>query len=1383
MRPGRILPRLLLGFLLLSALPVGGLAWWADTAFERTLTATMLTHLSAIADKKSDQINSYLEERVSDSRALANSPTAQHALSVLPSLLASTEATQYQIEAARYRDYFLSVQDTSGGYDLLLIAADGTVVFSVLHEADFDSNLETGPYRDTILAQAHRQALALLTTQVTPVAAYAPSGGRPSAFMVSPVIRDGKPIGTVALQLSLEHLNAVVTDPTGLGNSGETIVTQVEGDKALYVVPLRRVPDAAFRLRRPLDKLSEPMQAAIRGERGSGIGRDYGSVQVAAAWRYLPALRWYMVVKIDAEEAFAPATALRMQSLAALALLVFAAFVVASMFARGIVKPIRQLLGATQRIAAGDLHERAPLAGSSEFRELGASFNRMAERLAEEQALLEQRVTARTQELARSNARFDDLVRRISAGIYTFRVGANGSHGFDYVSPRFCELLDVDEAAIARDPLLPFSRAHPKDLPELMRRQGEAVAAMAPFRMECRFVVREQTRWFRIESDGTPSGDGGSLWNGVVTDVTERKLVEEAEHESEQRLALATQAAGAGIWDWDVVADVLLWDDRMFDLYHTKRDEFSGAYEAWVSRMHPEDRARAAAELDAALRGAGSFDTEFRIVTPEGEVRHLRALAVIVRASDGTPLHAVGVNRDVTEARRQEAALRNVADEQTAIFESASLGISLLRNRVVEKCNRRLEEMLGYGRDELIGRTMRDWYLDEAAYVAGGTIYAELETGGIHRRDQELKRKDGSRFICALAGRAIDPRDLSRGTVWLFEDVTQERQLAAEMASARQAAEAANRAKSEFLANMSHEIRTPMNAVLGLTQLVLDGELSAEQRDYLNTAIASGRTLLGVLNDILDYSKVEAGQLQVEQIPLRFGELAQDAANLFAARAEERGLGLRIDISPALSEPILGDPLRIAQVLNNLLGNALKFTEQGQVVLQAEPAEARSDGTPMLRCSIRDSGIGLSETQIERLFQPFTQADGSVTRRHGGSGLGLAICKRLVNAMGGEISVESQPGEGACFSFTLPALAADELPAHWPPAPHPAGDVVAVPTPTLRFDGARVLLVEDNAQNQQVAAGFLARRGIVVHTAQHGGEAVQCVMEAPFDLVLMDLHMPVMGGLEATQRIHALPGCAGIPVVAMTAAVLPEDRRLSQEAGMVDFVPKPIDPALLDQVLLRWLPQAGVAADVVVADAEPVLPPLPGFDLSAALRRLDGDVASLKRLLCELADDCAGAADAIDALLADGRIGDALGRLHAIKGAASNLGAVALAGAAAAAEQALRSDGTQRPGADFAAALLTAVAVIRAHFSDADAGPRARELPGLRDTLRALPPYLERRELIPDALIETLRQLTAYDGPGEPLRRLLRQIDHFDHDGALASVAQLIATLDLEVSA
>jgi len=303
-----------------------------------------------------------------------------------------------------------------------------------------------------------------------------------------------------------------------------------------------------------------------------------------------------------------------------------------------------------------------------------------------------------------------------------------------------------------------------------------------------------------------------------------------------------------------------------------------------------------------------------------------------------------------------------------------------------------------------------------------------------------------------------------------------------------------------------------------------------------------------------------------------------------------------------------------------------------------------------------------------------------------------------------------------------------------------------------------------------------------VQTALHGDEAVARVAHEAFDLVLMDLHMPVMGGLEATRRIHALPGCAGLPIVAMTAAVLPEDRRLSQEAGMVDFVAKPIDPVLLDQVLTRWLPLASVSAVPAAADEAVALPPLPGFDLSAALRRLGGDVATLRRLLCDLADDCAGAADAIDTLLADGRVGDALGRLHAIKGAASNLGAVALAGTAAAAEQALRSDGTQRPGADFAAALQTAVAVIRAHFAGTDGAAGGRELPGLRDALQALPPYLERRELVPDALIETLRQLAAYDGPGEPLRRLLRQIDQFDHDGALASVAQLIATLDLEIS-
>jgi len=510
-------------------------------------------------------------------------------------------------------------------------------------------------------------------------------------------------------------------------------------------------------------------------------------------------------------------------------------------------------------------------------------------------------------------------------------------------------------------------------------------------------------------------------------------------------------------------------------------------------------------------------------------------------------------------ARRREQRYR-------AFFDNAPMMYVVTENRggtpCVAECNALFLEVLGYEREEVEGRPLSDFYSPEsesALYEGGG--YERALDGRFIAEERHLVTRDG-RVVETLLRALPEADDEGRvtGTLAMFLDITESKR-AEKIRKAKEAAEAANEAKSRFLANMSHEIRTPMNAILGMSRLLLKTDLGEIEREYVEILYKAGEGMLQLIDDILDFSRIEAGRLELRPVDVDLLEVIDQLVALLEPRAAERGLELRSEIAEGLPRQIRVDSDRLRQVLLNLVGNAIKFTEKGWVAIRAGRAEGEAGH---LRFEVRDTGVGIDPGVGELLFEPFTQADLSTTRRFGGTGLGLAICKRLVELMGGEIGFESRPGAGSLFYFTVA----------FEPARETAGPAEELAQKSSAFPSGhqRVLVVEDDPVNQLVVTRLLEKAGYQVKAVTGGFEALEILKRELYDLVFMDCQMPEIDGYEATRRIRrGEAGNAKIPIVALTAHAMKGDREKCLAAGMDDYLPKPLREGDLAEVLRRWL--------------------------------------------------------------------------------------------------------------------------------------------------------------------------------------------------------------------
>lgn len=777
---------------------------------------------------------------------------------------------------------------------------------------------------------------------------------------------------------------------------------------------------------------------------------------------------------------------------------------------------------------------------------------------------------------------------------------------------------------------------------------------------------------------------------GIAKDISKEKSIQEELLQSKELLNEAQHLSNIGSWSLDIKKNLLTWSDEIFNIFEIDKDESQASYEYFLSVIHPEDIELVNSAFQKSLQDKTPYSVVHRLLLQNGKIKHVLEHGKTEYDAQGQALISHGTVQDITAQKELEIRRSQEHRFISSVINGAQCIIAVIDpTGVMIRINRYGEEFTGYSSEEIASEPFF-WsrFVPQAIRKEITHMAEAAKNGAIEKRFQNAWiSKSGEERMFEWSNSLVkNERGELDYIVTVGIDITQNKLLEAEIIKAKESAERANVAKSEFLANMSHEIRTPLNGIVGLTDLVLGTQLNEQQRDYLTKAKSSSKALLSVINDILDYSKIEAGKLNLEVVGFKLDHLLQNISDLFSYKAHEKGLELLFDIDGDAPQTLYGDPLRITQVLNNLVGNAIKFTHKGKILLKVRLVKLK-DAYATLIFEVNDSGIGLSKIEQENLFKAFSQVDASNTRKYGGTGLGLSICKQLVEMMGGRIWVQSAKGVGSSFCFeiklktsqmndqkrswlegkhilivddddssrailksSLLSLHAEvseasegfkaidmaknnrfdciivdwqmpvidgidllkilesELAQRMPRAimvsafasaaelrkmgeskgvrveailtkpftPSSIVDTIADYTHielhteqmSLRAQG-RVLLVEDNEINQIVAKENLEKFGVDVVIADNGLRALEMVQKEEFDLILMDLRMPVMDGFEASKEIRKFN--KSVPIIALSAAVIQRDKELTQAAGMDGHLAKPLEIAELEEILVRYL--------------------------------------------------------------------------------------------------------------------------------------------------------------------------------------------------------------------
>ncbi|MBY6017674.1 PAS domain S-box protein [Ferrimonas balearica] len=999
---------------------------------------------------------------------------------------------------------------------------------------------------------------------------------------------------------------------------------------------------------------------------------------------------------------------------------------------------------------------------------------------------------AMDRKLRESEERFRTLVGNIPGVVYRCALDSHWTMAF--ISDHIKDLSGYPASDFLGNAKRSFaSLIHPEDAPQLAEVVKLGVESGDSWSQEYRIINRRgQVRWVYEKGRAHYDENGKPLWlDGSIHDITEARSNHQQMLAAKAQLETITESVPGVVFqlqqdDSELGIRCSFVSGGIRQALGVSKSRVLESLNSVLELVHPEDRGALEATLKRSADSQQDWSREVRFVI--GGTEQWFSVSVQVSRDDSGALWWNGFLVNISQRKAMEQQLVNSEAHFRALFDNAGIAIVTLNKLgVIGEANERFQQFAELEPEQLIGQHISQLLPAEDRDSFNQSL-APLLAGEQRHLAQEMRyrKPDGSLRWADM--RAVVLKDYQGGLsalVLTMSDVTERRQINEALRQAKEASDAASKAKTDFLANMSHEIRTPMNAIIGMTQLCLQTDLPPRQADYLRKIDSASQSLLGIINDVLDYSKIEAGRLELEQEPFALDELLEQLSDLFAVRAKEKGVELLFAVEPEVPARLNGDMLRLGQILINLLSNAIKFTDHGEVVLAIRQLEGATPGQTRLTFSVRDTGIGMSPEQQARLFQSFSQADSSTTRKYGGTGLGLAISQRLVSLMGGQIQVNSAAGAGSTFHFSielalpeqppqpelfelegrqvllvddndtaleilernLSAFGFEVVPAHSaeqalallpelsdmvlvitdydmpkmnglelaealkqqghntamvlmisaygdealqqqaeqtgigallskPANPSRLLDTILSlldqrheTTPVRRrahwqLDDAqrsaiankRVLLVEDNQVNQEVACEFLRQLGLRVSVAEHGGVALEKLKSGEYDLVLMDCQMPVMDGYQATRAIRDQLNMT-LPVVAMTANAMQEDREKCLAAGMNEHIAKPIDLSQLHRVLWRYLAPEAEQPDVSPdpgANLQP-WPHSPLLDVDKGLALVQGSAKLYERLLTRFAESQANAMDTLAAAVSQGDWAQAQRLAHSLKGLAGSL--------------------------------------------------------------------------------------------------------------------------------